>query len=123
MLIRQGKGRKPRNVFIGKTVRKQLRNWIKIRGNDRGFLFITKSGEKIEYFTLREIIRRLAKKAGIDKPGLHDFRRTFAIECLRKKIDIQTIARLMGHTSLQVISRYLKQTKNDLSESYISIVD
>lgn len=123
ILIRQGKGRKPRTVFFGKTARKQLRTYLKFRGNSKGALFSTKQSERLTYTGLREIVRRLAKRAKIQEPGLHDFRRTFAIECLRRKIDIQTIARLMGHSSLQVITRYLRQTKGDLGSAYKSIID
>jgi len=123
ILIRQGKGRKPRDVFFGKTARKQLRTYLKLRGNSKGALFTTKDSERLTYNGLREIIRRLSKKAKIKEPGLHDFRRTFAIECLRNGIDIQTIARLMGHSTLQVISRYLRQTKQDLGSLYKSVID
>ncbi len=123
ILVKMGKGRKPRNVFIGRTVRRQLRKYLKFRKASKGALFISNHYERLQYFGLREIIRRLSKLAGIEEPGIHDFRRTFALEMLRRKVDIQTIARLMGHTSLQVISRYLKQTKADLGESFKSIID
>jgi integrase len=121
ILIRQGKGRKARTVFFGKTARKQLRNYLKIRNNKNGPLFTTKDSVRLTYTGLREIVRRHSKKAGMDEPGLHDIRRTFALECLRKGIDLQTIARLMGHSSLQVISRYLRQTKYDLGNAYRSL--
>ena len=34
-----------------------------------------------------------------------------------------TIARLMGHTTTQLIGRYAKQTTYDLQNSYKSILD
>jgi len=123
ILIRQGKGRKPRTVFFGRTARKQLRAYLKIRNNNKGALFTTKELDRLTYNGLREVVRRLSKKAGLEEPVLHDFRRTFAIECLGKGIDLQTIAKLMGHTSLHVISRYLKQSKHDLGSAYKSVLD
>ena len=123
ILIRQGKGRKPRFVFIGKSTRKQLRRWLRFRKANEGALFINKSGDRISYTTLREIFRRLSLRANIPTPSPHDFRRAFCLECLRKGIDLLTISRLMGHTSLQLLSRYAKQTSVDLMDKYKSVID
>lgn len=123
ILIRQGKGRKPRNVFMGNSARRQLRKYLKSLNKDKGALFLNKEGERLKYGGLREVIRRLSIKAGLPEQGIHNFRRTFAIEQLRRGVDLYTISRLMGHTSLQVLSRYLKQSKGDLQVSYRSIID
>lgn len=123
ILIRQGKGRKPRNVFMGSSARRQLRRYLREMNKTKGALFINKEGERLKYGGLREVIKRLSLKAGLPEQGIHNFRRTFAIEQLRRGVDVYTISRLMGHTSLQVLSRYLKQSKSDLQVSYRSIID
>jgi site-specific recombinase XerD len=123
LLIRQGKGTKPRTVFFGKTCRKQLRVYLRYRDYQEGALFPTDEGTRLTYSGLRQIMKRLAEKAGIPEPGIHSFRRTFALECLRKGIDVYTISRLMGHTTIQMLSRYLRQTSDDLGHAYRSIVD
>lgn len=122
IIIRQGKGRKPRSVFFGSTAKRILRKYLR-NLPIRGALFLTREGDRLKYGGLREIIRRLSLKAGIPEQSIHDFRRTFALESLRKGVDPFTISRLMGHTSLQVLSRYLRQTKGDLGGSYKSIID
>ncbi len=122
ILIRQGKGRKPRTVFFGSTAKKVLRKYLRNLPN-KGALFISIGGDRLKYSGLRQLIRRLSQKANLPEQSLHDFRRTFALECLRNGVDPFTISRLMGHTSLQVLSRYLRQTKADLGESYKSIID
>jgi integrase/recombinase XerD len=123
ILIREGKGRKPRFVFFGKRTRRQLRKWLSLRGREGISLFINRYGERIARTTLREIMRRLAPKAGIKEPSPHDFRRAFCLECLRKGMSEITIARLMGHTTTQLIGRYAKQTTVDLMNSYRSPLD
>ena len=50
-------------------------------------------------------------------PSPHDFRRAFAIERWRAGVDILTLSKLMGHTSLQVLNRYLKQIGEDLERA------
>jgi site-specific recombinase XerD len=63
---------------------------------------------------LRQILRRRAAKVGIQEPPLHSFRRAFAINMLRAGVDIYSLQSLIGHTQLQVLRRYLKQTEGDL---------
>ena len=77
----------------------------------------------MDYESLIGIIRRLSLKAGIKGISLHDFRRAFCLECLRKGMSEITIARLMGHTTTQLIGRYARQTTVDLMNSYKSPVD
>jgi integrase/recombinase XerD len=48
------------------------------------------------------------------KPGLHDFRRAFALNFLRNGGDIYSLQNLMGHADLQDLSLYLAQTTEDL---------
>lgn len=123
LLIRQGKGRKPRTVFVGKRSRKQVRSFLKKCGTSTGALFTTQTGDRLTYWGLREIVRRLSKRAKINVPGLHDFRRSFALNLWKAGTDLETIARLMGHTSLHVLWLYLKPTNQDLNAAYVSPVD
>ena len=65
------------------------------------------------------VVVRLSKKAGIKAPSPHDFRRGFALEMLRNGIDVFSLQSLMGHSDLQVLRRYLKQTNKDLHLAHI----
>ncbi|MBN1451142.1 MAG: tyrosine-type recombinase/integrase [Anaerolineales bacterium] len=117
-LIRSGKGRKPRYVYLGRTARKALRRYLKGRRDTHPALWVTREGDRLSYFGLREIIRRRAKQAGIQPPALHDFRRGFALAMLRAGENVYTIARLMGHEGIQVLERYLKLTDTDGQEAH-----
>jgi len=65
---------------------------------------------------LRQIIRRRAEEAGIDTPGIRDFRRTATLEMLRNGADPISVSRIDGHNDLKTTMRYLKQTVDDLYE-------
>jgi len=119
VLIRQGKGRKARSVYLEKKSRKALRVYLKTHPVDNPFLWLTDDQDsRLSYWGLREVIRRRAEKAGVEVPGLHDFRRAFAINMLRNGVDLITLSRLMGHSGLAVLKRYLKQANIDLQAAH-----
>jgi site-specific recombinase XerD len=115
ILIRHGNGRKPRTVFLGKITRRAVRGYLNNRKAKSDDLWITNSGEQLTYFGLREIIRRRAKLANIEPPAIHSFRRAFAINMLRAGVDVFSLQKLMGHSDLQILRRYLAQTKDDIA--------
>lgn len=118
ILIQEGKGKKPRTVFLGKKARRALRAYLRKRKDSCKALWVTKSGERLTYWGLRQIIRRKAQAANIPVPSLHDFRRAFALECLRNGADVYSLQKLMGHADLQVLRRYLAQTTNDIRAAH-----
>lgn len=113
ILIRSGKGRKPRLVFIGQKTRKAIRMYLQLRNDTDSALWVTISGHRIRYGGIREIILRRSADAGINPPNLHSFRRQFALSMLRSGVDVFSLQRLMGHADLQVLRRYLAQTDQD----------
>jgi site-specific recombinase XerD len=118
VLIRQGKGRKPRNVYFDTITRKTLKNYLKLRTDDNPYLIINEQEEKLKYYGLREMIRRRSVRAGVDTPTIHSFRRYFAITMLRSGVDIYTLQKLMGHEDIQVLRVYLKHVEGDLKNAH-----
>ena len=114
--IRSGKGRKSRAVFIGTKTRRALLAYFRHReslDND-GALWVKNSGETLTKSGIRQVVRRAADRAGVDEPGMHEFRRAFAINSLRNGMDVATLQRLLGHSSLEVVLRYLDLVDDDL---------
>lgn len=96
-----------------------MRSYLKHRTDKSMALWVTVDGERLTYWGLRQIIRRLAVKAKIPVPGLHDFRRAFALNFLRNNPgEIYALQRLMGHADIQVLRRYLAQTDQDISNAH-----
>jgi site-specific recombinase XerD len=115
--VRIGKGRKPRLVYLGDKSRHTLRRYLKERRDQNPALWISRSGERLTESGLRMMLRRRAKGARVPEPSPHDFRRAFALERWRAGMDILTLSKLMGHSSLQVLTRYLKQAGEDLEKA------
>jgi site-specific recombinase XerD len=112
--IRKGKGNKSRTVFIGKKSRKALRAYIRIRTDADPALWVTKNGGgRLAIPSLRQVLTRHAELAGVPMASAHDFRRSFALALLRAHVDVFSIQKLMGHTTLDVLKRYLAQDTED----------
>jgi site-specific recombinase XerD len=113
ILIRQGKGRKPRMVYLVQKSRRAIRAYLRMRHDNDPALWVTDEGGRLTYWGLRGIINRRAKLARVKPPTAHDFRRAFALNMLRAGVDVFTIRRLMGHASDAVLRRYLALTDQD----------
>ncbi|MBX2997773.1 MAG: tyrosine-type recombinase/integrase [Caldilineaceae bacterium] len=120
VIIQRGKGGKGRAVFIGVKTRRALAAYYRYREqlNEDGALWVKEDGEALAKSSLRQIVKRLAQRAGIPEPGMHAFRRAFAVNALRNGMDIVTLQRLLGHSDLGVINRYLALVDDDLRRSH-----
>ena len=119
ILVRHGKGRKSRTVFISQDTRRAIRAYLKTRKDNNSAVWVNEEGMRLTYWGLNLIIKRRAENAKVKKPELHSFRRAFAINMLRSGVDIYSIQTLMGHADLQVLRRYLAQTDDDIRAAHV----
>jgi site-specific recombinase XerD len=93
-----------------------LARWLEHRkglGLRNGPLFCTLDGGQLSDRYVRDLLKRLAAKAGIEKRvHPHGLRHTFADELRRSGLDVVTISKLLGHSSIAVTSRYLDHLTN-----------
>lgn len=120
VLIRQGKGRKPRMVFLGRKTIRAIRRYLRYRKDNHPALWVSIHGEQMTYSALRGSLRRRAEQIGMkSSPTPHDFRRAFALMMLRNGVDIFALQKLMGHSDLQILRRYLAQTDQDIHTAHM----
>jgi len=120
-----GKGRKDMLVPLAPSVVDAVRAWVdasdrdEARKSDREtFLFRTRQSSRMTAERVRQVVRSLARAAGIEKPiSPHSLRHTMAIETLRGGASPVVVQRLLGHASLTTTSRYLDHLERaDLSK-------
>ena len=119
--IRHGKGDKARPVFVGRKTRRAIRRYLETRKKlkPEDPLWINEYGERLGVSGLRQILRRRAYDAGLNRePGSHEFRRAAALAMLRNGMDVITLMRQMGHSDLKVTTRYLDQNEDDLRRAH-----
>ena len=114
IIIRKGKGNKFRIVFISEKTQQVIRRYLEERCDFQSCLWITNMSTPLRYSGLRQIILRRSKDVNINPPSLHSFRRYFALQMLRSGVDIFSLQKLMGHSDIQILRRYLQQTEEDI---------
>lgn len=118
MVIKKGKGGKFRIVFISNRTQDSIQSYLKKRTDFSPFLWISKTNSGLKYSGLRQIMRRRSKDANIVTPSLHGFRRFFALQMLRSGVDVFSLQKLMGHSDIQILRRYLQQTEEDIRSAH-----
>jgi integrase/recombinase XerD len=119
VVLRKTKARKPRTVFVGRKGRKALRAYLKIRNDDSPALWVSRRGDRLAVPSTEGLLKRRGRLAGLkNPPSPHDFRRAHALTMLRAGVDVITLSRLMGHSTLEVLTRYLRQESEDLRQAH-----
>ena len=117
--VRQTKGRRERFAFLGSRSLQSVQRYLGFRDTmNESPLWAARNGRRLSYTGLRDVLRRRSAKANIEAPTLHSFRRAFALLCLRQRVDVYSLQRLMGHADLSVLRRYLAQTQEDLRKAH-----
>ena len=114
--IRHTKARKDRLQPFSAATRDALRRyyaWCGEPAPDRPVWLTLTDGQALQYDRLKQLMRRLGPRVGIDRLSAHTLRRTFATLAYRNGIGVEELARLMGHSSTQVLTRYVAVTEAD----------
>lgn len=110
---------KPRTVYIGKRVQKELWKYLlnreKIKHDP---LFLSAHDRRLTPDAVKHLLDRIAKRAQVSHVHPHIFRHTFAIQYLRNNGDIFTLQRLLGHSSLEMVRRYLSLAQSDIETAH-----
>ncbi|MDY7034876.1 MAG: tyrosine-type recombinase/integrase [Thermodesulfobacteriota bacterium] len=121
--IDEGKGKKDRIVPIGRIACRYLENYIKsvrpelIKDPYNNHLFLSLRGNRLSKNMVWELVKRYAKKAKIRKNvHPHTFRHTCATAMLKNKADLNSIRKILGHTSLNTTQIYTHLNITDLKE-------
>lgn len=125
--VLDGKGRKATTRGFHPAAADALARWLDTRrqlGLRNGTLFCTLDGGKMSDQYVRNLLRRLAAQAGVDKRvHPHALRNTFAFELDQAGTPTTTISKLLGHSSPAVTSRYLDHLTNGEAVAALRTVD
>jgi site-specific recombinase XerD len=115
ILIREGKGQKQRIVHMGSYCQKAVWRWVTIfRESSTNSLFVNREGQPLQARAVQSLIKRSCTRASVaGNGGCHRLRHTFSIEFLRAGGDLMSLQYLLGHSSLEMVKRYLASLNAD----------
>ncbi|ECP3904358.1 site-specific integrase [Salmonella enterica] len=111
LTVRQGKGRKYREIHVADAVDKAA--WLKVSANEAEnalFSRIQRNGktatQPLTTTGLTGILAELQQMSGMARFTPHDMRRTFITRLLEQGVDINTVRQLAGHSDISTTTRY-----------------
>lgn len=112
----RGKGSKERVTPVGSTARQAIVRYLGQRGSGRpdDALWLGRKGQ-ISARGLQHMVRRLKGRVGVTgRLSPHSLRHTFARSYLVNGGDVFSLQRILGHTSLDMVKRYVALADVDL---------
>lgn len=124
--IERGKGGKGRVVPLGKAAAEWLGRYLAAgrpallgRRDDPGIVFLSKSGLPMVGQNVREVVRRWARAAGIERPvSPHTLRRSCATGMIRNRANPGHVKDILGHEDFRSLQSYVKLEIVDLKDAH-----
>lgn len=118
-----GKGGKERLVPLGEEAQYHLETWLRdgrpelLKGRVSDAAFVTARGEAMTRQAFWHLIKRHARRAGIDKPlSPHTLRHAFATHLLDHGADLRVLQMLLGHSDLSTTQIYTHVARERLKD-------
>jgi integrase/recombinase XerD len=112
LLVKRGKGAKSRTAYVAGGAFDALEAWLFIRGQSDGPLLhpYIRGGKmttrRLSVQTVRDLLDKRVKQAGLQALSPHDLRRSFISELLEAGADLSVVQQLAGHASVATTTRY-----------------
>lgn len=107
-IIVYGKGAKERRVYLNDRTNMYMREYLQSRTDDEPALFV---GVKLPHRRMtkagiEDVIRRIGRRAGVEKAHPHRFRRTALTNALNRGMPLQEAMLMARHSKPETTMRY-----------------
>ena len=124
--VNQGKGRKDRVVPLGRQAAEFVKAYLTnvrprflLDKEPVSAVWLSFSGEPVGKQCVGLVVRKYARKAGIEGPvSAHILRHTFATHLVRNGAEIQAVSKMLGHTRLFMTQRYAQVAGAEVKETH-----
>jgi site-specific recombinase XerD len=116
LFIQGGKGRKDRVVMLGQKMKDMLQDYVESYQPIYWLFEGQKKGNPYSSCSLRQVVKKAARKAGINQiVTTHTIRHCFATHLLERGTNIRLIQELLGHSDIKTTLIYTHISKTSAS--------
>ena len=118
-----GKGRKTRDVPVGRLAREAVKRWLRARSDlaapDETALFVGTRGTRLGPRAVQQRLRQWAIRQGLDQRlHPHMLRHSFASHMLESSGDLRAVQELLGHADISTTQVYTHLDFQHLAKVY-----
>jgi len=119
----RGKNGQERHVPIQETVKREMKKYVTIRGQERSnydHLWLNQDNEPLSSRQVQQNLNYYGKKAGIKNVRVspHTFRHTFAKMAVQNGANIFSLQKVLGHSTLEMVRRYVNMFDTDVAKDH-----
>jgi integrase/recombinase XerD len=119
--VRKSGAAMERVLWVDEAEMSLLNKWREVKSIDSEQFFSTLDGSRLKDRYIREMVKRLARKAGITKDVYpHLLRYTFAVDLILETKDIHILQEALGHREASATQIYSKLLFEELKEPCFS---
>lgn len=120
-----GKGKKEREFIVAPPAMLAIRDYLnKCRpGDTLQPLFLSSRKSRLSCRAMEQIISKWCRCLGIEHIHPHRLRHSYATRNVEAGMDLQTLAKLMGHDSIATTERYIKLSRVRIQREYYAAMD
>jgi len=111
--VEQGKGKKDRYTVRAECLVREVTHYYTVYGRPEHWVFPQRADatRHMDASSAQKIYTTAKRRAGSEKVGgIHSMRHAFATHSLEAGVDLPTLGRMLGHTSVTTTMRYLHTT-------------
>ncbi|PLR70281.1 tyrosine-type recombinase/integrase [Bacillus sp. UMB0728] len=111
-----GKGDKYRVIPLTENTKEAILNWLEERDQESDFLLVSSKSNHITTRAIQHIFKKYSNQLGIEITP-HSLRHTYCKQLAQHGVDIQSIAELAGHSSIETTRVYVTPSIQELQNA------
>jgi len=101
-----------RIIPLNKTAQEAAQNLLSA-SPDSDFLICNSNGDIVPHNRIERTFAHVLENIGLEKCGVHSLRHTFASLLFSRGVDVKTVSKLLGHSSIQItLNTYIHMIEN-----------